>query len=99
MDSVGVLVGFEAKPDKVAEVEALLGALVAQVQSEESTTAWFGFRLGPTTFGVFHAFTDAAGREAHLAAAGEAMRVTASELFAAAPTVDPVDIVSAKLPS
>jgi quinol monooxygenase YgiN len=56
MDSVGALVRFEAKPDKVDEVEALLRALVVQVQSEESTIAWFGFRLGPTTFGVFHTF-------------------------------------------
>ncbi len=47
MVSVGVLVRFEAKPDKVDEVEALLRALVAQVQREESTIAWFGFRLGP----------------------------------------------------
>jgi quinol monooxygenase YgiN len=99
MVSVGVQVRFEAKPDKVDEVEALLRALVAQVQREESTIAWFGFRLGPTTFGVFHAFADEAGREAHLAAAGEAMRAKASELFTAAPGVDHVDIVSAKLPS
>jgi quinol monooxygenase YgiN len=96
---VGVLVHFEAKPDKVAEVEELLRALVAQVQREESTIAWFGFRLGPTTFGVFHAFADEAGREAHLEAAGEAMRAAASELFTAAPAVDHVDIVTAKLSS
>ena len=55
MVSVGVLVRFEANPDKVDDVEALLRALVAQVQREASTIAWFGFRLGPTTFGVFHA--------------------------------------------
>jgi quinol monooxygenase YgiN len=99
MASVGVLVRFEAKPDQVGEVEALLRALVAQVQSEESTIAWFGFRLGPTSFGVFHAFADEAGRDAHLAAAGEAMRATASELFTAAPAVDHVDIVTATLPA
>ena len=99
MDPVGALVRFEAKPDKVDQVEALLGALVAHVQSEDSTIAWFGFRLGPTTFGVFHAFDDKAGREAHFAVAGEAMRAIASELFTEAPTVDHVDIVSAKLPS
>ena len=98
MVSVGVLVRFEAKPDKVDEVEALLRALVAQVRREESTIAWFGFRLGPTTFGVFHAFADEAGREDHLAAAGEAMQVAASELFTAAPAVDYVDIVTAKMP-
>jgi quinol monooxygenase YgiN len=99
MVSVGVQVRFEAKPEKVDEVEAFLGALVAQVEREESTIAWFGFRLGPTTFGVFHAFADEAGREAHLAATGEAVRVKASQLFTAAPTVDPVDIVFAKLRS
>jgi quinol monooxygenase YgiN len=99
MASVGVQIRFEAKPDKVDEAEALLSALVAQVQREGSTIAWFGFRLGPTTFGVFHAFADEAGREAHLAATGEAVRAKASELFTAAPAVDYVDIVAAKLPS
>jgi quinol monooxygenase YgiN len=99
MASVGVLIRFEAKPDKVDEVEALLSALAAQVQREEPTIAWFGFRLGPTTFGVFHAFADEASREAHLAATGEAVRAKASELFTAAPAVDYVDVVSAKLPA
>ena len=65
MAPVGVLVRFEAKPDMVDEVEALLTALAGQVQREESTIAWFGFREGPTTFGVFHAFSDEAGRETH----------------------------------
>ena len=99
MAPVGVLVRFEAKPDMVDEVEALLTALAGQVQREESTIAWFGFREGPTTFGVFHAFSDEAGRETHMTEASEAIRAKASELFAAAPTVDDVDIVSAKLPS
>jgi hypothetical protein len=48
---------------------------------------------------VLHAFADEAGRHTHFAAAGEAMRATAAELFTAAPVVDHVDIVSAKLPS
>jgi quinol monooxygenase YgiN len=99
MASVGVLVRFEAKPDKVDEVEEFLNALAAQVQHEESTIAWFGFRLGPETFGVFHAFSDEASREAHLAAAGEAVRAKGSELFTAAPVVDLVDTVAAKLPA
>jgi len=99
MVSVGVLVRFEAKPHKVDEVEALLRALVAQVQREESTIAWFGFRLGPDDVRGVPRIADEAGREAHLAAAGEAMRAKASELFTAAPAVDHVDIVSAKLPS
>jgi quinol monooxygenase YgiN len=99
MDFVGALIRFEAKPDRVDDVKALLSGLVAQVGGEESTIAWFGFRLGPTTFGVFNAFADEAGRSAHFAAAGEAMRATATELFTEAPVIDHVDIVTAKLPS
>ena len=83
----------------VDEVEALLTALAGQVQREESTIAWFGFREGPTTFGVFHAFSDEAEREKHMTQASEAIRAKASELFGVAPTVDGVDIVWAKLPS
>ena len=83
----------------VDEVETLLTALAGQVQREESTIAWFGFREGPTTFGVFHPFSDEAGRETHMTEASEAIRAKASELFGVAPTVDGVDIVSAKLPS
>jgi quinol monooxygenase YgiN len=95
MDCVGVSVRFEAQPDKVEEVEAFLSALASQVQGEASTVAWFGFRLGPTTFGVFHAFADEAGRDAHLAAAGEAVEAIAAELFTTAPVVDHVAIVAA----
>ena len=99
MASVGALVRFEAKPDKVDGVEELLRGLAAQVEREESTIARFGFRRGPTTFGVFHAFSDEAGRAAHFAAAGEAMSARVSELFTEAPAVDHVDIVSARVRS
>ena len=88
MGPVGVLVRFEAKPDMVDEVETLLTALAGQVQREESTIAWFGFREGPTTFGVFHAFSDEAGRDTHMREASQAMSAKASEPFAAAPRVD-----------
>jgi hypothetical protein len=37
--------------------------LVAQ---EPATTAWFGIRLGETSFAIFAAFADDAGRDAHL---------------------------------
>jgi quinol monooxygenase YgiN len=99
MGNAGVTVRFEAKPDKVNEVESFLGSLASQVQREESTIAWFGFRVGPTTYGVFHVFVDAESRGAHMAEVGEAVNARGSELFAAAPTVDFVDIVAAKTPT
>jgi hypothetical protein len=58
-----------------------------------------GFTRDQATFGVFRSFSDEAGRETHMTEASEAIRAKASELFGVAPTVDDVDIVSAKLPS
>jgi len=33
---------------------------------EPATTTWFALRLGPSTFGIFDAFPDDSGRQAHL---------------------------------
>jgi quinol monooxygenase YgiN len=98
MVTVGSLVRVEVKPEKVEEVEAMLNAAVAQVRSEETTTAWFALRLGPTTFGVFDAFPDETGRDAHWAANGEALRARAADLFAAVPSIEHADVIAAKLP-
>jgi hypothetical protein len=53
MASVGVLVHFEAKPDKVDEVEALLRALVAQVNHQHRG-------LGKTSDGLVSGLASAA---------------------------------------
>jgi quinol monooxygenase YgiN len=98
MLTVGLLIRIEAKPDKVAEVEALLKAAFTQVQQEDRTPVWFALRLGPTTFGVFDAFNDDDGRQAHLEANGEALRAQAGTLFVEPPSIEPVDVITAKLP-
>lgn len=85
MVTVRSLVRIEVKPDKVDEIEALLKGAAVQVQDDVSTTAWFAFRLGPTTVGVFDAFPDDTGRDAHWAAYGEALRARAPELFDGTP--------------
>ena len=66
MVSVGLLVRLEAKAGKEAELESLLNGGLAVVQQEPATIAWFAIRLGPSSFGIFDAFPDAAGRQAHL---------------------------------
>jgi quinol monooxygenase YgiN len=98
MVTAGLLLRFEAKPGKVAEVETLLKGALATVQEESGTIAWFGLRLGPASFGVFDAFPDDTGRQAHLAANAEAMQAVAPELFAGPPTVEYADVLAAKLP-
>lgn len=98
MVTVGLLVRVEAEPDKVAEVEAMLGAAVEQVRQEGRAVAWFGLKLGPTTFAIYDAFEDEADRQAHLEANGEALRKAGAELFAGPPAVEHVDVIAALLP-
>jgi quinol monooxygenase YgiN len=66
MVNVGLFVRLGAKPGKEKEVETFLLSGLPLVQDEPATTAWFGIRLGPTTFVIFDAFPDEAGRQAHL---------------------------------
>ena len=50
MVSVALFVRLEAKPGKEKEVEDFLRGGLPIVEEEPATTAWFGIRLGPTTF-------------------------------------------------
>src|SRR5205085_12336573 len=78
-----LFVRLEAKAGKEAEVESFLRGGLAVVEEEPATVAWFGIRLGPTTFGIFAAFPDEAGRQAHLSGkVAAALMAKASELLA-----------------
>jgi quinol monooxygenase YgiN len=99
MVKLGFFVQLEAKPGKEAAVEEFLRAGLPIVQNEPATLAWFGIRLGPTTFGIFDAFPDEAGRQAHLSGkVAAALMAKAPELFAKPPAIEKVDILAAKLP-
>lgn len=99
MVTVGNMIRVEAKPGKAEEVEAMLKAAVAVVSQEQATVVWFALRLGPSTFAVFDAFADDAGRQAHLDANTKALRAAAPALFTEVPSIDAVDVIAAKLPS
>jgi quinol monooxygenase YgiN len=99
MVKVALFVRLEAKPGKEGEVEAFLKSGLPIVQEEPKTIAWFGIRLGPTTFGIFDAFPDEQGRQAHLAGrVAAALMAKASELLASPPAIEKVDVLEAKLP-
>ncbi|HEX4207843.1 MAG TPA: antibiotic biosynthesis monooxygenase [Ktedonobacteraceae bacterium] len=99
MVNVALLVQLEAKPGKEAEVESFLRGALPLVQAEPATTAWFAIRLGPTTFGIFDAFPDEAGRQAHLAGpVAAALMQKAPELFAQPPAIGSIDVLASKLP-
>ncbi|WP_395069304.1 putative quinol monooxygenase [Paraburkholderia silvatlantica] len=100
MVKTALFVRLEAKPGKEGDVEAFLRAGLPLVEQEPATIAWFGLRLGPSTFGIFDAFPDEAGRQAHLTGAvAAALMQKAGDLLAAPPSIDKVDVIAAKLPS
>jgi quinol monooxygenase YgiN len=99
MVSVALLVRLEAKPGKEGDVEAFLRGGLAVVQEEPATIAWFAIRLGPSTFGIFDAFPDDAGRQAHLSGrVAAALMARAPELLSEPPVIEKIDILAAKLP-
>lgn len=99
MVKVALLVRLEAKPGKEAEVESFLKSGLSLVEQEPATVAWFGIRLGPSTFGIFDAFPDDSGRQAHLAGqVAAALMAKAPDLFSQPPVIEKVDILAAKLP-
>src|SRR5262249_61733376 len=92
-------VAWEARPGKERAVEQCLQVGIRPVEAEPATTAWFGIRLGPSTFGIFDAFPDEAGRQAHLSGkVAAALMAKAGELLSKSPSIERVDVLAAKLP-
>jgi quinol monooxygenase YgiN len=72
---------------------------LAPVQAESGTVAWFGLQTGPSSFAIFDAFPDEAGRNAHLnGKVAAALMEKADELFASPPRITKLDVLAAKLP-
>ena len=99
MVTVGLLVRLVVKPGKEDEVVSFLEGGLALVEEEPATIAWFAIRLGPSEFGIFDAFPDDAGRQAHLGGrVAAALMTQAPELLAQPPLIEPVDVLASKLP-
>ncbi len=97
MVKVALSIRLEAKPGKEKEVEQFLLTGLTVVRDEPGTIAWFGLR--PSTFGIFDAFPDDAGRQAHLSGkVAAALMAIASDLLSHPPSIEKVDVLAAKLP-
>jgi len=99
MVNVALHARLEAKPGKEKELDEFLRAQLPYALGEPETVAWFAVRLSHNTFGIFDAFPDEAGRQAHLE--GEIARnlgKAASELLARPPEITKLDILASKLP-
>ena len=99
MIKVALFVRLEAKPGKEKEVETFLLSGLPLVQDESGTTAWFGFRINSSTFGIFDGFPDEAGRKAHLSGkVAAALMARADDLFSTPPVIEKIEVLAAKLP-
>ena len=100
MVTVGLLAQIQAKPGKEGEVASLLSGAVALANQEAKTVVWFAFRLSEDRFGIFDAFADDSGRQAHLEGPiAAALMAKADELLAKPPSIEPVEVLAAKLGS
>ena len=91
-------VRLEAKPGKEKAVADFLNSGLQLAMQETRTPVWFALKLGPTTFGVFDAFADEAGRQAHLSGPiAQALMEKAPELLATPPTIESVEVLGSKV--
>ncbi len=98
MIKVALFVRLEAKAGKEADVEKCLVAGLSMANREATTPLWFALRLGPSTFGIFDAFSDESGRQAHLTGPiAQALMANAPTLLAQAPSIEKLDVLGAKL--
>jgi quinol monooxygenase YgiN len=95
---VGILATLKAKPGKEGEVEQFLKSALPLANQEQQTTVWFALRLGPSTFGIFDAFADDTGRDAHLSGPiAAALMSKWKDLLAEPPKIEKIDVLAAKL--
>lgn len=88
---------LEAKPGKEDAVAAFLEKGLAMAQEENTTPIWFALRLSPTTFGIFDAFENEAGRDAHLnGPIAQALMANAAELLATPPSIEKIEVLGLK---
>jgi quinol monooxygenase YgiN len=97
MVKLGLLARLEAKPGKEEDVAAFLMQGLQLAQQESTTPLWFALRIGPTTFAIFDAFADEAGRQNHLnGPIAQALMSQAPQLLAAAPVIERAEVLGAK---
>jgi quinol monooxygenase YgiN len=98
MSKLGILATLKARPGKETDVAQFLGSATPLVEAEVGTVAWFAFKIGSDTFGIFDTFHDEAGRQAHIAGeVAKALFAHADELFAEPPQIQMVDVLAQKV--
>ena len=99
MIKLGLFVRLSAKPGKEAELSRFLRQGLELANQEQQTPVWFAVQFDAATFAIFDAFSDEAGRQAHLnGPIAAALMAKASELLAEAPRIEKFEAIGVKLP-
>jgi hypothetical protein len=93
----GLLARFDAASGREEELENLLVSARAIVDAEPATVAWFGLRFGHGEYGIFDAFPDESGRDAHLSGGVVKALGEHSDLLDGDPEIEQVDVLAEKL--
>ncbi|HEY7043805.1 MAG TPA: antibiotic biosynthesis monooxygenase [Nocardioidaceae bacterium] len=95
--TVGLLATLTAKPGKESDLADFLVQGQQIAEAEAGTRVWYAFRIDESTFGIFDAFDDEDGRQAHLTGQiPEALGQVGPDLLAADPDIKPVDVLATK---
>ncbi|WP_322410595.1 antibiotic biosynthesis monooxygenase [Microbacterium invictum] len=94
-----LLVQLDALPGKEDDVRDFLNQGLSIVEDEPQTVRWFAIQFGPSSFGIFDAFPDEAGRQAHLSGrVAQALGQYVGVLFEE-PTIEQLDVIAEKRPA
>ena len=97
MAKLALYAHLKAKPDKRAEVEALLKSALSLAQQETQTVTWYAFSEDEDSYGIFDTFDTEAGRQAHLdGPIAKALMAKADELLAEPPTIRKIALLADK---
>ena len=99
MNNAALFIRLDAKPGKEKEVEQFLNQRLSTVENDTRTITWYALKLGPSVYGIFHTFSDEAGRQVHLTGdVAKNFTAKVSELLSKPPSLEKADILAAKVP-
>jgi len=100
MTKVAIYVELKAKLGKESELASFLKSAQSLAAAETGTVVWFAVRFDDSTFAIFDAFNDEAGRDAHLSGPiAAALMKHADELLATPPQIRKAGVMAEKLPA
>jgi quinol monooxygenase YgiN len=99
MTKLALYVEPKAKTGKEKEVAGFLTGAEALIAAEPDTVAWFAVRYDQRTFGIFDAFNNQAGMQAHLTGkVAAALIARASKLFETPPHIRRLEVPADRQP-